>query len=598
MLRLSGMRRQQLAWFTILLLLLCKSASCLALVTINEVMANVKGPENRFGYYNEFVEMFNLSSDSVNLSGWKISDGDAVDYLIPWSDSLGSLDPGVLLDTYVIPGNRYCLVLDRDYASAPDSEGYMPYQFISGTIILTTKNSAIGNGLSTTDPVILINQYGDTVDTYGTPWDGHDSLPFDPGDGVSVERVFPGIPDQGSNWSACVWTSGSTPGDQNSVTPYMGVGLSWKDMRISPEEPLPGEDVQISATIHNRSIERVSNVEVVFYIDTDWNARPDPEEMLETVTVEGIGPLGGTAETIVRWQSVPEACHRVGVQVLDSVCAFRVFRAGEALGDAVVNEIMFDSDRSGEWVEIYNRSGHSLNLTGCTVADASRSCTICGTDLILGSGGFALICADTAALYTEYLVSDCIVLEPDGFPSLNNQGDSMVLSDVTGFVYDRLYYEGDWGVDKNTSLERVSSEVASDERANWSRCVSPEGATPGLENSIHAVVGHNEAILSLSPNPFSPDGDGLDDRAVISYQFPFSVANLRVLVYDRGGRIVRRILGGGEVAGKGDLLWDGRDDTGSFLPVGIYLIYAEASDIITRRKLSSKATVVLARRLD
>ncbi|MFQ5906930.1 MAG: FlgD immunoglobulin-like domain containing protein, partial [bacterium] len=209
-----------------------------------------------------------------------------------------------------------------------------------------------------------------------------------------------------------------------------------------------------------------------------------------------------------------------------------------------------------------------------------------------------LICSDTAALCTEYAAPDCILLEPGHFPSLNNHGDSVVLSDVAGFVHDGLHYEGCWGGGKNISLERVSSEGASTARANWSRCVSPEGATPGLENSIHARVGHGKATVSLSPNPFSPDGDGLDDRAVISYQFPFDVANLRVLVYDRAGRIVRKILGGGEVAGKGILLWDGRDDSGRFLPIGIYLVYAEASDLMTRKKLRSKATVVLARSLD
>jgi hypothetical protein len=181
---------------------------------------------------------------------------------------------------------------------------------------------------------------------------------------------------------------------------------------------------------------------------------------------------------------------------------------------------------------------------------------------------------------------------------LNNQGDTVLLSDIAGFESDMVHYLRSWGGRKEVSLERVSPEVVANERANWGSCVSPEGATPGLRNSIFAGFGPGPARLSLSPNPFSPDGDGLDDRTAISYQFPFSVASLRVMIYDRSGRMVRKVLGGGEVAGKGVLLWDGRDDSGQVQPVGIYIVYAEASDLTTNIKISSKATVVLARKLN
>ena len=576
----------------------CKPNNCHAQMVINEVMANVKGPENEFGRYNEFVEIYNASSNPLDLSGWMITDGDAVDIITPWSDSLGLLSPNVILDTYVIPGGNYALIIDRDYASAPDSEGYRPYQFAPGTIILTTKNSTIGNGLSTKDPIVLLNASGDTVDTYGTPWDELDSVPFDPGDGISAERVFPGMADTESNWLACVDTAGCTPGSQNSVTPYLGVGLSWEDIAFTPQKPEPGQDVEIRATVHNRSTEPASNVRVLFYVDSDWNSDPDDKELLGTVSLSGIDPFDGKADAGIRWQSPGEGCHRVGVQVRDSVCAFRMLRVGGALGDVIINEIMYDPDRSGEWVEVYNRTNHGLNLRGWRIADGVKSYAICETDIILEPESFALISSDSHALFTTYVVPDCIVLEPGTLPSLNNQGDTVLLSDIAGFESDMVHYLRSWGGKKGVSLERVSAEVKSNERANWSSCVSPEGATPGQTNSIYAGVGPKQARLSLSPNPFSPDGDGFDDRTVISYQLPFSVARLRVMIYDRRGRMVRKVLGDAEVAGKGVLLWDGRDDSGRVQAVGIYVVYAEASDLTTNRKISSKATVVLAKTLN
>jgi len=572
-----------------------KPDSCQGQMVINEVMANVKGSENEFGDYNEFVEIYNASSNPVDLSGWTITDGDAVDIITPWSDSLGLLNPDVVLDTYVIPGGHYGLIIDRDYASAPDSEGYMPYHFAPATIILTTKNSTIGNGLSTKDPIVLLNASSDTVDTYGTPWDEIDSLPFDPGDGISAERVFPGMGDQESNWLACVDTAGCTPGSQNSATPYLGVGLSWQDIAFAPQEPQPGQDVEIRATVHNRSTEPASNVGVLFYVDSDWNSDPDDQEVLGTVSLSSIDPLDGKEDATIRWQNPEEACHRVGVQVRDSVSAFRMLRVGGALGDVVINEIMYDSERSGEWVELYNRSNHGLNLQGWHIADGAKSYPICENDIILEPEGFVLVSSDSHALFMTYAVPNCVVLEPPTFPSLNNQGDTVLLSDIAGFEFDVVHYLRSWGGQKEVSLERVSAEIGANERTNWSGCVGSEGATPGLRNSIYAGVGARQTRLSLSPNPFSPDGDGRDDRTAIYYQFPFNVARLRVMVYDRNGRIVRKVLGGGEVAGQGALLWDGKDDSGQVQAIGIYVVYAEASDLTTNRKISSKATVVLAR---
>jgi hypothetical protein len=577
-----------------LIAIMGRPIGCPGQVVVNEVMANVKGSESTFGKYNEFVELYNLSPDAVNLLSWKISDGDAVDSLVMWSASLGDLGPEVIVDSYVLGPKAYALILDRDYALAPDSEGYKPYHIAANTLILTTGNSAIGDGLSTTDPLILLGPGGDTVDTYGTPWDGSDSIPFDPGDGISAERLFPAIRDSGPNWLASIEPSGSTPGRQNSVSPYLGIGLSWEDIRFDAG---PGEDVDITATIHNQTAEPVSSADVFFFADSNRNSSLDPGELLGVAATGPIDPLGGTSDAKITWSNVHRGCHRAGVEVEDSVCAFGTFRIGDALGDVIINEIMYDSDVSGEWIEIYNRSGYEVNLERWSVSDASASHGVCKSDVVIKPGAFAVVCSDSAALASAYCMADCIIVEPEDFPSLNNDCDSISLLDISGFESDRVPYSRDWGGRINVSLERVSAEAASDDRANWSSCVGPDGATPGKENSIRPVEGPARTLINISPNPFSPDGDGISDRAVISYQLPFSVARLRVMVYDRSGRMVKEVCEG-EVACRGALVWDGTDNHGELLPIGLYVIHAEAIDIMTHARVDSKAVAVLAKRLN
>jgi hypothetical protein len=259
---------------------------------------------------------------------------------------------------------------------------------------------------------------------------------------------------------------------------------------------------------------------------------------------------------------------------------------------------MYDPESSGEWVEVYNWSPHELNLRGWTLRDEGKCCTVSERNVVLDSGEFAVVCGDSGVFLTTYPLCKSKVLEAQGFPSLSNSGDSLVLSDLSGYTMDCIYYVPEWGGGDGVSLERVCPTHQSGERANWSSCVAAEGATPGQENSIYADATPTNATLEITPNPFSPDGDGNEDCAAISYALPFTVARLRIIVYDRRGRIVRQILSGNQSASSGALLWDGRDDSGRLLPLGVYLIYLEACDLVTQARISSKSTAVLARRLD
>ncbi|MCH7761156.1 lamin tail domain-containing protein, partial [candidate division TA06 bacterium] len=190
-------------------------------VVINEVMANVKGTDSGIGTpgdRNEFVELFNLSSDLVDVEGWLLDDGDSWDVLRAWSDTIDSVieDPDVEINTTRIPPGAYAVILDPEYPDSGDGSYVQPYDFPPNTIILTVGNTSLGDGLSTTDPLFLYSRDTLLIDTYGTPFDTTDTIPFDPGNGISMERIDPALPDEESNWRPSVDSTGSTPGRQNS----------------------------------------------------------------------------------------------------------------------------------------------------------------------------------------------------------------------------------------------------------------------------------------------------------------------------------------------------------------------------------------------
>ena len=87
--------------------------------------------------------------------------------------------------------------------------------------------------------------------------------------------------------------------------------------------------------------------------------------------------------------------------------------------------------------------------------------------------------------------------------------------------------------------------------------------------------------IRLSPNPFTPNGDGINDELTVSLDVQRLVTPrpVRLEIFDLGGRRLRLIeqeLPSGGYSRQ----WDGRDDGGQVVPPGIYIlsISTEADD--------------------
>ena len=256
--------------------------------------------------------------------------------------------------------------------------------------------------------------------------------------------------------------------------------------------------------------------------------------------------------------------------------------------DLVINEIMFDPlTTSCEWVELYNNSGKYINLNGWKATIGSSNVNLFNScSFYLQPGAYLVLAADTT-LYNRfgYLQGSTdstrrVVLNSG--VGLSNSGAMIKVSDVVNNTIDSLLYSPNWhnsniSDTKGYSLERINVSLPSTQPTNWSSSADPLGGTPGKKNSIF-TSNNKETSLSISPNPFSPDGDGWEDFTIIKYKLKTNTAQVRVKIFDVKGRIVKTLLNNQFSGSESQMIFDGKDDSGEKLRIGIYVAFLEAID--------------------
>ncbi|KPL10488.1 hypothetical protein AMJ71_02960 [candidate division TA06 bacterium SM1_40] len=578
-------------------------------VVINEVMANVAGRESGPGApgdRNEFIELYNRSLQAIDVSGWIISDGDADDQIEAWMvQEQGEInDPDAVTGTTQIPSHGYAVILDREYAATDSmSDDPEPYDLPPQTVVLTVGNTTLGDGLSTTDPIFLCLPESPCIDTYGTPEIDDDGIPYDPGDGISMERLDPWLGDCEENWAPSSAAAGSTPGGANASATR--IDLATVELDAVPQRVDIGDAVTLKAYVANLGRQTVDEFSVSFFRDLDLDYIKDSGEEIATATLPVSLERGDTTAVVHEWTPGTAGGTWIGAGVectgdedsTNDVASTFIAVGGQGAG-VVLNEIMYRPLPScSEWIELLNTRPQEISLEDFSIEDDDSARSHRLQSVFLASGAYLVLVDDSLEFVTEHSTVTPIAVPDGGLPSLDDIGDLLRLRDREGSVIDSVCYDHDWGGERGISLERVNPAFPSNDPHNWGSSVAHKGATPGKRNSIFLSQIAPRASLTVAPNPFSPDGDGRDDRTVIAIRLPSTRMKVRLHIFDPAGRPVRRLLEQEETGGEHSVVWDGRADDGRPLPVGIYVIYLEGLDDERGTAVRETCTVVLAKRL-
>lgn len=533
-------------------------------IILTEIMYNLEGSDSP----NEFVELFNISHvDTVDLSGWRIRD-------IYSEDTLEDSGYG-----FKIAPRHFALIMEGDY---PIESGLYSSVIPEGTVIIKVDDSSIGNGLSISDSVFMVNSDGFIVDSVG--WSGSTL------EGFSIERryfEFPSIP---GNWLPSLDSLG-TPGLPNSVAPLETDGTIQTDS-ISHSPVFPTESKEIIfliPVINNGNSTLFGSITLYETGEELGNSTFSNLEILDTLTINVIVPPQSPGRHIfdIELTILSDLNYNDNITV-------DTLEVSYPFGSVVFNEFLPIPDSTQtEFIELYNFV--SADMEGWSVSDNTkvrRFFTRFNADV----DDFIVITGDSVTMSSFISESQFFVPE-NGFPSLNNSGDNLTLFDRTGTVIDSLVYNEYWPLEDHRSIEKFRPEYTSNILSRWGVSVIAERMTPGASNSLFVESVPSEGSVRLEPNPFSPDGDGIDDVLVIHYSLPFEQGILKVELFNVNGISVARPVWNLHVAQEGVLTWNGLRSNGEPARIGIYVVLIAAMDETSGSSWETIKTVVLAKQL-
>jgi hypothetical protein len=261
-------------------------------------------------------------------------------------------------------------------------------------------------------------------------------------------------------------------------------------------------------------------------------------------------------------------------------------------GEIVFNELLPDPFAGGsEYIELYNRSGRELSLSGLSLAvrnpdkTLSTSYPLSSVSPLMNRESYVLLTKDRETVAAFYLLSSPEVVYELKLPVLTNTSSTLVLFRMhDGVVIDEVAYSSQWHDTslknhKGVALERINPDANTQDPENWTSAASTAGyGTPGYQNS-QFLTENSGSITGISPPVLMEDG-----LYNIAYHLGSPGYRCRISIYDMAGLQVAEIANHELPGISGQFIWDGTSLAGNRLKSGIYILFAELYNVDGTRK--------------
>jgi len=436
-------------------------------IIITEIMCAPDKPEP------EWIELFNVTDKTINIEGWELKD--KTSHITISSNSLA------------VQPQQYLIIADDSL------NGFYSKPFDQFLLNLPSLNNS-GDELALTDSlhreidsVKYVNNWGNTG-------------------GKSLEKVnYTSTGADSANWKISRAAEGATPGYYNSVSPRK---YDLNLISVYPEEKyFPfGVPANLKVVIRNDGTYSAQGASLQIYYDSNEDSLADKNELIYDEPIASLLPAD-SAEISAELSNLPVGRDRLIFVVVfppdefsDNNLSYKnvnIVEFAADRNDIVINEIMFAPEKpEPEWIELFDRSDKSINLTKFKLSDRKDTISIDTSGIAILPGEYLLISKERLP-DSLYSLNGKIIIS--AFPLLNNNGDIVILLDSLGRTIDSVKYKGSWSR-AGKSLERVDTENPSGDSLNWGFSLDPLNATPLKINSL-SIKDYNAAIKSVKTAP-------------------------------------------------------------------------------------------------
>ncbi len=208
----------------------------------------------------------------------------------------------------------------------------------------------------------------------------------------------------------------------------------------------------------------------------------------------------------------------------------------------VINEIMYhpsDGSPGGEYIEIHNRSGSSVDLSGWSFTRGITFTFEAGVSIT--AGGFLVIARNPRSVIDGHGLPTSRVLGP-WVGGLDNAAETVLLRDALSNPVDRVRFadDGSWpeaADGEGSSVELIHPGLENRFGAAWA--ASDEGGSPGEANT-RLRANPDPIVVDINHSPVIPTSDDtVRVLATISDDDPISSATLFWEVDGEGGAAAR-----------------------------------------------------------
>ena len=539
-------------------------------IVINEIMAD---PNPVVGLPEwEYVELYNTTEFGIDLKDWQIQ--------------IGAND--LTFGSFVLAPHSYVILCHND--AVPELRTY-------GDCIGFSSFS-VGNSASA---MYLYSKAGLLISrvNFSSTW-YHD--PDKDDGGWSVEQIDPLNPCAGaSNWTASMDALGGTPGRINSVNgendakPKVervsmfsdNILQLWFDQQMNPVDLLKPQHFLVEETGEHPQLTDINPLDgtyVELHFDQGFG-----QGVVYTLIIYGVANCIGNPI---------EADTRIQFGIPNEI----------AEGEILINEILFDPIAPGvDYVELYNNTDKTFDLSTLMLgviresfpnpADTTLKEITADSRLFLPQT-YVLLSTNSEIVGYQYVCPTDNYVQMASFPSYANAGGTAILLSKSGTTVDAMYFAEKMHypllkVTKGVALERVSFDQPSMAADNWhSASERVHFGTPGQPNSMMQSTEPSQDEISISPEIFSPDGDGFEDACFINYRFNEAGYTMNIYIFNVAGQLIRHLAKGELVGQEGSVLWNGLDGNGNKIPVGVYVVVTEVFNFSGKVKQFKNAIIV------